>query len=307
MTNSKTFHKILNLRCSSHTKYALSKEVHAYDYHVKIYSRVVQHILKMDRWSLEQHDLQQATMTPALTAETVNSSEHDEATLSILSARSLHCRACEEAKSTGAEPLSASYENRELWSAVRCYLTEENYTVYEKRKAHLWIYVDEATKLTVGHVLKEGRQVGNIDVRRVLELLQERWIAVFGRMPTLRTDPDGAWRNKEANERLSDMQIILDIHQGETSWQVSVMENTSGIETDTMTRIALKRPNLKSSEVLAAAVLDHNEMERLRGLSTTQWTLGNSTNLDQLFFDSGNETTDRDAWLKVHTDELFKR
>ena len=73
------------------------------------------------------------------------------------------------------------------------------------------------------------------------------------------------------------------------------MENTSGIVKDTMTRIALKRPNFTSSEVLAAAVLVHNEMERVRGLSTTQWTLGESTNLDQLFFDSGIETTDRDA------------
>ena len=50
-------------------------------------------------------------------------------------------------------------------------------------------------------------------------------------------------------------------------------------------------------------------MERVRGLSTTQWTLGDSTNVDQLFFESGNETTDRDAWLKVqvHNEELFKR
>ena len=77
---------------------------------------------------------------------------------------------------------------------------------------HLWIYVDEATKFTVGHVVNEGRQFGIMDVRRVLELMQERWIAVLGRMHTLRTDLEGAWRNKEANERLSDMQIILDIY-----------------------------------------------------------------------------------------------
>ena len=126
-------------------------------------------------------------------------------------------------------------------------------------------------------------------------------------MHTLRTNPEGAWRNKEANERLSDMQFILDIHQGETSWQVSVMEKTQWNCKETMTRIALKRPNHKSSAMLAAAVLEHNEMERVRGLSTTQWTLGNSTNLDQLFLDSGDETTDRDAWLKVHNEELFKR
>ena len=72
--------------------------------------------------------------------------------------------------------------------------------------------VDEATKNTVGHVWAEGQQVENIDGSRVLELLQERWVSVFGRMHTLRTDPEGAWRNKEVHERLSDMQIDLDLH-----------------------------------------------------------------------------------------------
>ena len=81
MTNSDTLHKILNLRCSHQTKHAWWNEVHAYDYPVRIYRRVVQLILKMDRWNLEQQVLQQAMMTPASTAETVNSSEHDEATL----------------------------------------------------------------------------------------------------------------------------------------------------------------------------------------------------------------------------------
>ena len=60
--------------------------------------------------------------------------------------------------------MSASHENRELWSAVRCDLTEWNQSVYEKRKVHLRIYVGEASKFTFGHALNEGRQVGNIDV-----------------------------------------------------------------------------------------------------------------------------------------------
>ena len=80
---------------------------------------------------------------------------------------------------------------------------------------HLWICVDEAQKITVGHVWAEGQQVGNIDGSRVVELLQERWISVFGRMHTLRTDPDGASRHKEVHERLSDMKIGLDLHPGE--------------------------------------------------------------------------------------------
>ena len=98
-----------------------------------------------------------------------------------------------------------------------------------------------------------GQQFGNCDGSRVLEVLQERWISVFRRMHTLRTDPEGAWRNKEVHERLSDMQIVLDLHPGEASWQASVTENTKIVK-DTMTRIALERPDLKSTEVLAAAV-----------------------------------------------------
>ena len=78
-------------------------------------------------------------------------------------------------------------------------------------KVHLWIYVDEATNFTVGHVLSEGQQAGNIDGGHVMEILQEQWISAFGRRHTL--------HNKEVHKRLRDMQIILDIHPGETSWQ----------------------------------------------------------------------------------------
>ena len=56
-------------------------------------------------------------------------------------------------------------------------------------------------------------------------------------MHTLRTDPEGAWRNSEAHERLCDMQIVLELHPGEASWQASVTENTIEIVKDTMTRI----------------------------------------------------------------------
>ena len=138
-------------------------------------------------------------------------------------ARSLQCSACEEAKPPGAKPVAASHDNREPWRTVGCDLAEWNHPISEMRKVHLWICVDEATKFTVGHVGgAEGQQVGNIDGSRLLELLQERWIAIFGRMHTLRTDPEGAWRNKEVHERLSDMQIVLDVHPGEASWQASV-------------------------------------------------------------------------------------
>ena len=59
------------------------------------------------------------------------------------------------------------------------------------------------------------------------------------------------------------MQIVLDLYPGDASWQASVTENRIGIAKDTMTRIAVERPDLKSTEVLAAAVLAHNEMERV--------------------------------------------
>ena len=121
-----------------------------------------------------------------------------------------------------------------------------NHPVSETGKVHVWIWVDEAAKFTVGHVWAEGQQVGDMDDSRVLELLQESWISVFGRMHTLRTDPEGAWRNREVHERLSDMQMVLDLHPGEASWQACVTANTIGSVTDTMTRIALERPDLKT-------------------------------------------------------------
>ena len=68
--------------------------------------------------------------------------------------------------------------------------------------------VDETTKFMVGRVWAGGLQVGIMDGSRVLELLQERWVALFRRMHVARTGPDVAWRKKEVQERWSDMQIF---------------------------------------------------------------------------------------------------
>ena len=66
-------------------------------------------------------------------------------------------------------------------------------------------------------------------------------------------------------------------------WQASVTENTTiGIVKDTVTRIALERPDVKSTEVLSAP-LAHNEMERVRGFSPAQRALGRSPNWDPSF------------------------
>ena len=184
------------------------------------------------------------------------------------------CSACEEAKPPGVKPVSASHEHKEPWRVVGCDLAEWGHPVFKTRKVHLWNCVDEATKFTVGHVWAEGQQNGNIDGSRVMELLRERWISVFGRMHTLRTDPEGAWRNNEVHERLSDMQLVLDLHPGEASWQASVIANTIGIVKDTMTRIALERPDQKPTDVLAAGVL------HIRRCSAVGVSLRHSGHLD---------------------------
>ena len=195
--------------------------------------------------------------------------------LRMLRWRGLRCSASEEAKPPDAKPVSAPHENREPWKAVGSDMAEWTHPGSDERKALFRICVDEATKFTVGHVCAEGSNTGNMDGARVLELLQERWISVFGRMRTFRTNPEGAWRNTDLHERQSDMNSVIDLHPSDASWQASVTEKTIGVEKDTMTRIALERPDLKLKEVLAAAVLVHNEMERVRGFfsgSVVAWT-----------------------------------
>ena len=199
-------------------------------------------------------------------------------------ARLLRCSACEEANSSGVKPVSASHEHREPWKVVGCDMAEWNFSVFETRTVHLWICVDEAAKFTVGHVWADGQQVGNIDGSRVMELLQGRWISVFGRMHTPRTDPEGAWRNKEVHDRLSDMQIVLELHPGEAAWQASVTENTFGIVKDTMTKIALERLHLFSVEVFGNDTPDPSSLEHLQGMETA-----------------------RDAWLNARNEERLKR
>ena len=85
------------------------------------------------------------------------------------------------------------------------------------------------------------------------------------------------------------MQLVLDLHPGV---ERLLKKNTIGIVKDTMTRRALERPDLKSTLLLAAAVLAHNEMERVRGFSPAQWAHGRSPNWDHSVFDGGNEILD---------------
>ena len=76
-----------------------------------------------------------------------------------------------------------------------------------------------------------------------------------------------------------------------------------------MTRIALERPDLKSTEVPPATVLAQNEMERVRGFSPAQLALGRSPNSDHSSFLEHLQVmeTARDAWLKVRNEERLKR
>ena len=74
--------------------------------------------------------------------------------------------------------------------------------------------------------------------------------AVAGTMDvSLRRNAHTANRSRRSlaqlHERLNDMHIVLDLIPGEASWQASFTANTIGIVKDTMTRIALERPDLK--------------------------------------------------------------
>ena len=79
MTNSESLHTSLNMRCSHDTRRAWSKET----YPVELCRRVDRQILKMERWNLVQHFMQQATLTQALTSEAENC-ERDDAILSAM-------------------------------------------------------------------------------------------------------------------------------------------------------------------------------------------------------------------------------
>ena len=122
MTNSESLHKILKMRCNHHTKHAWQKETHADIYPVKLCPRKVQQqILKMERWNLAQHVLQQASLTQDLTAETEHPSERDEAILSALPVSETHTERCQR-ECVGCRPVSA-------WNVLGCDMVEWNHTV----------------------------------------------------------------------------------------------------------------------------------------------------------------------------------
>ena len=235
-------------------------------------------------------------------------------------ARRVKCSACDEFKPRDPKPASAAHQNAEPWSIVGCDMAEWKHPTNDNAKGHLWICVDEATKFAVGSVWSESRQACNIDKKKMLELLQERWIGVFGRMHTLRTDPEGVWIGKELQDKLSEDGIRLEQHPGEAPWQAAITENTIGIIKDTMTKIALHRPDLTVQEVLAGAVLAHNELERVRGFSPAQWAMGRQPNWNLDLHDVGNDYPEptmarklqvmdeaRQAWLQAKNTARLNR
>ena len=138
--------------------------------------------------------------------------------------------------------MSAPHENREtLESGLVANWAEWNHHIRETRKVHLWICVDEATNSQWDMSGLMVNEVGNIDGCRMLELLRERWIAVkavFGRMHTPRIDPEGAWRNKGSARKTERHANCSGPSSRRGLVQASVIENTTGIVKDTMTRIA---------------------------------------------------------------------
>ena len=58
MTNNENLHNNLNMSCSHHTKHSWSREIYTDTFPVQLCRRVVQHILKMERWNLIQNVLQ---------------------------------------------------------------------------------------------------------------------------------------------------------------------------------------------------------------------------------------------------------
>ena len=84
MTNSEILHRTLKSLSSHYIKHIWRSEAREEQYPEKLCRRAAQKVLKLDRWKRVQQQLQQAALAHAISVETEQSAEQDEAILASI-------------------------------------------------------------------------------------------------------------------------------------------------------------------------------------------------------------------------------
>ncbi|CAK0818505.1 unnamed protein product, partial [Prorocentrum cordatum] len=219
--------------------------------------------------------------------------------------KNMRCPACDESQKHGPpRPVGSADEVPKKWAVLQSDLAEwENPCSNEKFK--LALYLDQGSRLGVGHVLFKMVKSKNATAEELKDSIWSRWIAYFGRPRVFQVDPEGAWMSKVIRENLESSGIQMDPIPGQAHWQIGGIERLIGLIKDLMTVLARECPGRSCEEYLARAMAAYNEFDRHRGFSPLQVALGRAPDLDGSFMDAPGDPVNLPALESEAVDAEF--
>ena len=100
-----------------------------------------------------------------------------------------------------------------------------------------------AASVIIHRVMDVEHGLGNVTGEIMLNTLMNHWVKYFGKPDIVRTDPEGAFRDKGFRRGLAAKSIRLDIDLGEASWKRGVRGKTLDTIKQSAIRVARRTPD----------------------------------------------------------------
>ena len=116
--------------------------------------------------------------------------------------------------------------------------------------------------------------LGNVTGDIMLSTPLDHWVKYYGKPDSVRTDPEGAFRDQGFRRGLAAKSIRLDIDPGEVSWKTGVLGKTLETIKQSEIRVARRTPGSVTIQEIFDECTGHNNLYRSRGFSPWQLLLG---------------------------------
>ena len=187
-------------------------------------------------------------------------------------AKNFKCPICEERSKTAPRRPATLEVPPGKWTTIQSDIgtwTHPN----SMEKSKFILFVDEGCRFRVGRVLFTHK-TKNATWDMIKEAYEEQWKSHYGQPLSLRVDPEGAWRTKEAEDYFAERSVLFESIPAEAHWQIGIVERAiQGIKR-CMTDLAKEFPNFGVKELFARALYAGNSMEVYKGYSPLQHALG---------------------------------
>lgn len=138
-------------------------------------------------------------------------------------ARNFRCAICDERKRVAPSRLASLEVVPLKWQVVQCDLGSWHHPI-TKDKVKFLLMVDEGSRFRIGRILFENSR-SQATWNIVQQCFEEHWLATFGKPEVIRVDPEGVWRDEQAEAYCRERGIELSPIPAEAHWQIGIVEN----------------------------------------------------------------------------------